>query len=94
MKVRHRYMLNATCPVNGDPDRYTVDAFVTEGVLYCEQVRDTCEAVAKTPKTQEELTQEIADLLGVKVRTRGTHCRGAVETVVICKPRVATRAAA
>ena len=44
------------------------------------------EKVTENPVTQEDLTQKLANLLGCRIRTRGTHCRGRVETVCICTP--------
>jgi hypothetical protein len=87
MNVRHRVRLHTTCPVNGDPDHYTCDVFVTDGLLYCEAVLAAAAEVTGRPVTQEDLTQGMADRLGCKVRTRGTHCQGRVETVCVCYPK-------
>jgi len=90
VKVRHRITINSKCPVNGDADHYTADVFVA-GLLYCEKVRDAVADLTREPVTQEVLTQQLADRLGCKVRTRGTHgthCQGLVESVVVCWPTV------
>lgn len=86
MRVRHRIVIHSTCPVNGDEDTYICDVFPLT-LLFCETITSMVEAATQKPTTQEELTQRLADTLGCPVRTRGTHCKGRVETVVVCRPR-------
>lgn len=89
MKVRHTVVIESTCPINGDPDRYVADVSVWPGgFLACEDVLAAVESVVREPISQEELTQRLADRLGCLVRTRGSHCRGRVRTVVVCRPRL------
>ena len=85
MRVRHRVVIEATCPVNGDPDRYVCDVYPVT-LLYCETVMLWVKELTRQPVTQEALTEQLACKLGCPVRTRGTHCRGTVETVVVCRP--------
>lgn len=86
MKVRHTITIRARCPVNGDPDEYRCDVFPAD-VLYCEQVRDAVDELTQQDLLQEELTQKLADRLKCRVRTRGKHCCGRVESVVVCLPQ-------
>lgn len=89
MKVRHTILIESTCPINGDPDRYVGDVDVWPGgFVPCEDVLAAVQSLVKEPITQEELTQKLADRLGCRVRTRGSHCRGRVRTVVVCRPRL------
>jgi hypothetical protein len=85
MRVRHRILVDAVCPVNGDPDRYVCDVYPLT-LLYCETVEVMARQATAEPVTQEQLTQRLANDLGCAVRTRGTHCKGRVETVVVCRP--------
>jgi hypothetical protein len=88
MKVRHRVVVESLCPINGDADRYIADVSVWPGgFLACEAVLAAVQELVREPITQEELTQRLADRLGCLVRTRGSHCRGRVKTVVVCRPR-------
>jgi hypothetical protein len=85
MRVRHRIVIDAVCPVNGDPDTYVCDVYPLT-LLFCETVELWARELTEEPVTQEWLTQQLADKLGCAVRTKGTHCRGKVETVCICHP--------
>jgi GTP cyclohydrolase I len=87
MKTRHRITVFATCPVDGSADIYQADVF-TDGVVFCEEIQDAAKALCREPKTQERLTQELANRLKCRVRTRGAHCRGIVETVCVCEPEI------
>ncbi len=87
MRVRHRIFINAVCPVNGDPDRYVCDVFPST-LLFCETIVLWAKELTQQPITQEDLTAQLATKLGCPVRTRGTHCQGRVETVVVCRPRL------
>lgn len=85
MKVCHRIKIKSICPVNGDADHYTAYCY-TSGLLYCEKIVAARDDLTTKPVTQEVLTQALADRLGCKVRTVGTHCQGQVKSVVICFP--------
>jgi hypothetical protein len=88
MKVRHTVVVESTCPINGDADRYVADVAVWPGgFIICEDVLAAVQSLVREAITQEELTQRLADRLGCRVRTRGFHCRGRVRTVVVCRPR-------
>lgn len=87
MKVRHTVLIESICPVNGDSDRYVADVAVWPGgFILCEDVLAAVQELVRQPTTQESLTQSLADRLGCRVRTRGSHCRGRVRTVVVCRP--------
>lgn len=85
MLVRHRIVIRSKCPVDGADDTYVCDTYPTS-LLKCEDVRDAVAELTAGPVFQEMLTAQLAERLGCKVRTRGTHCRGRVETVVVCLP--------
>jgi hypothetical protein len=86
MKVRHRLIVRATCPVNGDRDRYL--CWVTlDRVVKVEDIWQLVEELTQKPIFQEDLTQALADRLGAPVKTRGTHRRGDVLTVCVCQSK-------
>lgn len=88
MKVRHTVVVESICPVNGDSDRYIADVDVWPGgFILCEDVLAAVQPLVKEAITQEKLTQLLADRLGCRVKTRGSHCRGRVTTTVVCRPR-------
>jgi hypothetical protein len=86
MKVRHTITIHSLCPVNGDLDRYVCHVYPSS-LLYCEAVRDAVDELTTEPVTQEGLTQALANKLGCRVCTEGTHCRGRVTTKVVCHPQ-------
>jgi hypothetical protein len=86
MKVRHYVEIRATCPVNGDADRYDAFVYVEGRVLRCEDVAEAVEQLTREPVYQETLTQALADRLGAKVKTVGRHTAGNVLTTVLCWP--------
>ena len=86
MKARHRITIESRCPVNNDLDRYVCDVYPTR-LLFCEKLELVVFKATRGPITQEELTQKLADDLDCMVRTRGQHCQGRVESVVVCRPR-------
>lgn len=81
MLVRHSLTITAACPVDGKPDHY-------EAVVECTRVVKVEDILAAVDRLkaqkiyQEELTQELARVLGAKVTTTGYH--SGVKTVCEC----------
>lgn len=87
MKVVHHCVLHTNCPVNGDKDTYEVTIWVRNRTIKCEDILEAIGEMTLEPTFQEVLTQAIADKLGCRVRTVGTHVQGAVKTTVVCRPK-------
>ncbi len=72
-------------------DRYDCFAYVYNRVLTCEEVAAAVEAATRAAVFQERLTQQLADRLCCRVKTRGRHRAGNILTTCICEPRFAAR---
>lgn len=81
MLVKHYLTVCATCPVDEKRDRY--ETVVECGrVLKVEEILDTIKTLSGKPIFQEELTLELARILGAKVTTTGYH--SGVKTICEC----------
>jgi hypothetical protein len=88
VKTVHTFEVAAVCPVNGEEDRYACRVTLYDEVTPCEGLlANAQEEIAREPAAyQEVLTQRLADRLGAKVRTEGSHLGGRVGTVCTCRP--------
>jgi hypothetical protein len=75
MKVEHRFLIKAKCPLGGT-DEYattmTLDA-TAEHFPLVEAIEEVIEQLTAEPIYQERLTQELADHFDATVETRGQH---------------------
>ena len=81
MLVRHSLTITAACPVDQKPDRYEAVVECTR-VVKVEDILSAVQRFTAAPMFQEELTQELARVLGAKVTTTGFH--SGVKTVCEC----------
>jgi hypothetical protein len=81
MIVRHHLKITASCPVDKKPDHYEAVVECSR-VVKVEDVLSAVERFTQSPMFQEELTQELARVLGAKVTTTGYH--SGVKTVCEC----------
>jgi hypothetical protein len=88
MRVKHRIVIHAVCPVNQAEDHYDCTVAVRDRVLTCEEVIGCVDELTKEPIFQEHLTQKLADCLRARVKTVGAHADGRVKTTVVCRPCV------
>lgn len=81
IEVKHKFTINATCPVNGDDDYYdcTITVYRTVPV---ESITEVIRDLTQKPIMQEELTEELAMRLEASVVTVGDH--GNVQTTCSC----------
>lgn len=81
MRIRHELTITAVCPVDGKPDRY--EAFIDcTRIIPVEDILAAVSQCATRKVFQEDLTQELARQLGVKITTTGYH--SGVKTVCQC----------
>ena len=85
MKFRDQLAISVTCPTCGHTDTYACHIDAPDGVSE-ELIEQAVEALAWRTASQLNLTQLLADRLQAKVRTRGFHVGGRVETTVVCLP--------
>lgn len=64
--------MDAHCPVDGSADRYDL-VVETERVVPVEHIFEAIDTATREPIFQEDLTRALADLLGCRVVTVGTH---------------------
>lgn len=88
MHTNHKIQVTSVCPVDGvTVDEYNVLIKPPVGTtLYAEAITKVVDHLTKTPITQEDLTQKLADLLGCVVESDGDHASGRVETWCRCYP--------
>ena len=71
MIVTHEIQVYGRCPVDGKSDFYDV-TITTMKVIKVEDIIVAVEAI-EWPAFQEEMTQQLADRLGCRVRSVGFH---------------------
>jgi len=71
MIVTHEIQVYGRCPVDGKSDSYDV-TITTMKVIKVEDIIVAVEAI-EWPVFQEEMTQQLADRLGCRVRSVGFH---------------------
>jgi GTP cyclohydrolase I len=91
VRTRHHIVIRSTCPVDHTSDQYDAYVYVNSQVLACEEVAAAVEALTQEPVFQERLTQDLADRLGCRVKTKGRHVAGGIETTCVCEPRAVAR---
>jgi GTP cyclohydrolase I len=83
--VTHRLLIEATCPVDGRPDRYRCWVRV-DRTLPVEKIEEAVAAYTRRPVYQEALTAALAFVLDAEVVTVGHHAEGRVRTLCRCTP--------
>jgi GTP cyclohydrolase I len=81
MKVEHTLTVVGKCPVNDCPDVYEC-VIRTDRVVMVEDILLLVKKLTESPRTQEELTAELAGGLQCDVETVGVH--SGVKTKVVC----------
>ena len=84
MKVTYETTFTATCPVDGTVDVYALTV-ISEGLVQVEELLDAVKEIGRgDPAFQEDITQQLALMLGAFVRTEGVH--SGVRTVAEASP--------
>jgi len=73
MNTLHKLHIVATCPEDDTTDIYWAEIECGGRLLPVAAIHDAIEEATEEPIYQEQLTKRLAALLGVTVRTRGTH---------------------
>lgn len=84
MRVTHREIIHARCPVEPEVWDYYEVAFETEALVEVERVRGVLREFAGRAIYQEDLTQRLATLTQCVVTTTGLH--RTTRTTVTCEP--------
>jgi galactitol-specific phosphotransferase system IIB component len=71
MLVTHEVQVYGSCPVDGKTDTYDVTV-TTRKVIKVEDILAAIHAI-NWPIFQEEMTQQLADSLGCRIRSIGYH---------------------
>ena len=71
MLVTHEIQVYGRCPVDGQSDTYDVTV-TTRKIIKVEDIIEAINSI-QWPVFQEEMTQQLADRLGCRVRSVGYH---------------------
>jgi hypothetical protein len=72
MRVEHTLTVSGRCPVDGCPDEYEC-VVRTDRLLFVEVILAAVKAITLVPRTQEEVTRMLAEMLVCEVETVGVH---------------------
>jgi len=84
MRCEYVHTITTQCPVNDEVDNYLV-IIHSKKMIYVEHIIAVFKEFQHKKILQEDLTQELADRFGCKVKTIGRH--SSVRATVFCKPR-------
>ena len=82
-RVTHRTTIVGKCP-HGCQDIYQAEFHVDHRVITIESIQEAIDTTTEKPIYQEDLTQALANKVGCKVITKGSH--GRFETTCVSDP--------